>query len=163
MPVANTTTPLPPPATTTPPTSTSTPPTLIPARPLFPPIYRRSHLFCRSFGALSAPTTFGRGERIKERYSGACCRCCHWEVVKMEMGREYVGEWSRAVYNLQLTMGQINQEYRLEYWATRSSVRLFARTAHLFACFGLFASLAPSAALTRLLICSLPRSWDRED
>ena len=32
-----------------------------------------------------------------------------------------------------LTVGQNDQEYRLEYWATRSSVRSFARTAHLFA------------------------------
>ena len=28
------------------------------------------------------------------------------------------------------TVGQNNQEFRLKYWATRSSVRLFARTAH---------------------------------
>ena len=46
-----------------------------------------------------------------------------------------------------VTVGQINQEYRLKYWATRSSVRLFARTAHSFACCGLLSSLAPSAAL----------------
>ena len=47
----------------------------------------------------------------------------------------------------QSTVGQINHEYRLKYWATRS----FARTAHSFACSGLLASLAPSAALTRSL------------
>ena len=28
------------------------------------------------------------------------------------------------------TVGQNNQEYRLKYWATRSSIRSFARTAH---------------------------------
>ena len=28
------------------------------------------------------------------------------------------------------TVGQINKKYRLKYWATRSSVRSFARTAH---------------------------------
>ena len=28
------------------------------------------------------------------------------------------------------TVGQNNEKYRLEYWATRSSVRSFARTAH---------------------------------
>ena len=58
------------------------------------------------------------------------------------------------------TVVENSQEYRLEYWATRSSVRSFTRTAHLFACSGLLASLAPSAALTRLLarsLCSLPR------
>ena len=58
-----------------------------------------------------------------------------------------------------------SQEYRLEYWATRSSICSFARTAHLFACSGLLASLAPSAALTRSLarsLRSLPRSWDSE-
>ena len=39
-------------------------------------------------------------------------------------------------------MGQINQDYRLKYWATRSSVRSFARTAHSFACSALLALLA---------------------
>ena len=42
---------------------------------------------------------------------------------------------------------------------------MFAHTAHSFACSGLLASLAPSAALTRLLarsLRSLPRSWDSE-
>ena len=51
-------------------------------------------------------------------------------------------------------MVENSQEYRLKYWATRSSVRSFA-------CSGLLASLAPSAALTRSLR-SLPRSWDSE-
>ena len=49
------------------------------------------------------------------------------------------------------TVVQNNQENGLEYWATRTSVRLFARTAHSFACSGLLASFAPSAALTRSL------------
>ena len=44
---------------------------------------------------------------------------------------------------------------RIEYWATRSSVRSFARTAYSFACSGLLTSLAPSAALTRSLTPSL--------
>ena len=52
------------------------------------------------------------------------------------------------------TVVWINQEYRRKYWATRSSVHSFTRTAHLFACSGLLALLAPSAAL----ICSLARS-----
>ena len=59
----------------------------------------------------------------------------------------------------------INPESRRKYWATRSSVRSFARTAHSFACSRLLASLAPSAALTRLLarsLRSLPRSWESE-
>ena len=58
-----------------------------------------------------------------------------------------------------------SQEYRLKYWATRSSVRSFARTAHSIACSGLLASLASSAALTPSLarsLRSLPRSWDSE-
>ena len=57
------------------------------------------------------------------------------------------------------------QELRRKYWATRSSVCLFARTAHSYACFELLASLALSAALTRLLtrlLCSLPRLWDSD-
>ena len=58
-----------------------------------------------------------------------------------------------------------SQEYRLKYWATRSSVRSFTRTAHSFACSRLLASLASSAALTRLLarsLRSLPCSWVSE-
>ena len=59
------------------------------------------------------------------------------------------------------TVGQNSQEPRRKYWATRSSVRSFARTA----CSGLLVSLAPSAALTRSLarsLRSLPRSWESE-
>ena len=58
-----------------------------------------------------------------------------------------------------------SQESRRKYWATRLSVRSFARTAHSLACSGLLTSLAPSAALTRSLarsLRSLPRSWDSE-
>ena len=40
------------------------------------------------------------------------------------------------------TMVWNKQEYRLQYWATRSSVRSFARTAHSFACS--LSSLTPS-------------------
>ena len=62
-------------------------------------------------------------------------------------------------------VGQNNQEYRLKYWATCSSIRLFAGIAHSFACSALFASLARSAALTRSLarlLRSLPSLWDSE-
>ena len=58
-----------------------------------------------------------------------------------------------------------SQEYRLKYWATRSSVCSFNRTAHSFACSGLLASLTLSAALTCSLahsLRSLPRSWESE-
>ena len=54
------------------------------------------------------------------------------------------------------TMVDNSQEYRLQYWATRSSVHSFARTAHSFACSGLLASLAPSAALTHSLTLLTP-------
>ena len=60
------------------------------------------------------------------------------------------------------------QELGRKYWATRSSVRWFARPArpaHSFACSALLALLARSAALTCLLarsLRSLPRSWDSE-
>ena len=57
------------------------------------------------------------------------------------------------------------QEWRRKYWATRSSVYSFARTAHSFACSGLLVLLAPSAALTCSLACSLrslPRLWESE-
>ena len=51
----------------------------------------------------------------------------------------------------QCTVGQNNQEYRLKYWATHSSVYLFTSTAHSFACSALLALLARSAVLTRSL------------
>ena len=59
------------------------------------------------------------------------------------------------------TMVEKSQEYRLECWATRSSIRPFIHTAHLFACIALLASLARSTALTCLLFWSL-RSWESE-
>ena len=49
------------------------------------------------------------------------------------------------------TVGQNSQELGGKYWVTRSSVCSIAHTAHLFACSGLLALLAPSAALTRSL------------
>ena len=51
------------------------------------------------------------------------------------------------------TVGENNQESRCKYWATRSSVRLFARTTHSFAC-----SLTSLHSLAPLhsLVCSLP-------
>ena len=56
------------------------------------------------------------------------------------------------------TMVQNSLKYRLQYWATHLSDRSFVRTTHSFACSGLLASLAPSAALTRWLAHSLARS-----
>ena len=49
------------------------------------------------------------------------------------------------------TVFQKSQESRRKYWATRSSIPSFARTAHSFARYALLASLAHSAAL----ICTL--------
>ena len=73
---------------------------------------------------------------------------------------------SRSRQRKQLdTVGQNNQEYRLRYSATRSSICSFARTPHSFACSGLLALLTGSAVLTHLLARSLrshPRSWDSE-
>ena len=63
------------------------------------------------------------------------------------------------------TMVWNKQESRRKCWVTHSYVRSFARTAHSFACSGLLASLAPSAALIRSLACSLrwlPYSWETE-
>ena len=51
------------------------------------------------------------------------------------------------------------------FWLISEFVRSFAHTAHLFACYGLLALLAPSAELTRLLarsLRSLPRLWESE-
>ena len=66
---------------------------------------------------------------------------------------------------LDSTVGQNNQEYRLEYWVTRSSIRLFARTAYLFACSAILTLLTCFAALTCSLsrsLRSLPCSWESE-
>ena len=62
-------------------------------------------------------------------------------------------------------MGQNKQKSRRRYWATRSSVRSFARTAHSFACSVLLASLARSAALSHLRarsLHSLLSLWESE-
>ena len=58
-------------------------------------------------------------------------------------------------------MVENNQKSRSKYWATRSSVCLFAHTAHSFACSELLASLARFAALTRLLARSLTHARSR--
>ena len=58
--------------------------------------------------------------------------------------------------SVRMTVKSINR--RVDYWAICSSVRLFTRTAHSFACFALLASLARSAALIRSLARSLTRS-----
>ena len=62
------------------------------------------------------------------------------------------------------TVGQNNQEHRLEYWATCFSVCSFTLTSHLVVCSTLLASLVPYTALTHLLarsLCLLPR-WESE-
>ena len=46
------------------------------------------------------------------------------------------------------TVGQNSQEYRQKYWATRSSIHLFARTAHSLTC-------SAPLALLRSLACLL--------
>ena len=48
-------------------------------------------------------------------------------------------------------MVQNNQESRYKHWATRSFIRLFTHTTHLFACSALLVSLTRSAELTCLL------------
>ena len=53
------------------------------------------------------------------------------------------------------TVVQSNHELRRKYWATRFSVRSFARTAHSFACSGLLASRPPLRSLVRSLARSL--------
>ena len=65
------------------------------------------------------------------------------------------------------TMVQSNQESRHKYWATRSSVCLFACTAHSPTCCALLASLTRSATLSHSfahsLTHSLPSSWERKE
>ena len=71
----------------------------------------------------------------------------------------YLSSKSSVILFLVFTVGQNNEESRLKYWATRSSLHSFARTTHSIACSTLLALLARSAALTRSLahsLCSLP-------
>ena len=56
------------------------------------------------------------------------------------------------------TISEKDWNWRVGYWAIRSSARSFARPAHSFACSALLASLARSAALIRSLALSLTRS-----
>ena len=60
----------------------------------------------------------------------------------------------------QCTVVQNNHESKRKYWATRSSVLSFVRTAHSYSCSVLFASLARSAELTCLFTRSLALSWE---
>ena len=57
-----------------------------------------------------------------------------------------------------LQYGSEQPRIRCKYWATRSSIRSFARTTHSFACSALLALLARSAALIRLFARSLVKS-----
>ena len=57
------------------------------------------------------------------------------------------------------TVGQNDPEYRLKYWATCSSIRSFARTAHLFPRSALLASLARSTPFTRSLARGAVNDW----
>ena len=63
--------------------------------------------------------------------------------------------WRKFRWRHHHTMVQKSQESRRKYWATCSSIRLFACTAHSFACSLLLALLAHSAAL----ICLIARSF----
>ena len=80
--------------------------------------------------------------------SNLMMRALHARVLRTKLVRKIPFLLGKRNSNNYCTVGQINQENRLEYWATRSSVRSFARTANLFACSALLASLARSAALT---------------
>ena len=70
-----------------------------------------------------------------------------------------------ATFTLSSTMGQNDKNSRCKYWATRSSIRSFACTAHSFTCSALLALLVRSAVLTHSLarsLCSHPSSWESE-
>ena len=57
------------------------------------------------------------------------------------------------------TLVWINRKYRRKYWATRSSVRSFARTALSFSCSALLAAITRPLARS---LRSLPSSWESE-
>ena len=111
-----------------------------------PPLSSHTHRFPpRRRAWVSAPTNSSTCSWFATR--PACC----WTIPSVKNGPSRIPKGRKG----QCTMGPNNQEYRLQYWATQSSVRSFARTAHSFACSALLASLARSAALTRLLARSL--------
>ena len=84
-----------------------------------------------------------RKRRKKKEKSGD-----YRDRVRGSGGRRRKSGWKRKSRQRkrESTVGQNNQEYRLNYWDTCSSVCLFARTIHLFAG----------------LLCSLPFSWDSD-
>ena len=108
------------------------------------------------------PTSIGTGESFSPSKMIHYI-CSYIKLLMSCQSYDWMGDLDRRTY--QCTVGQNNQKCRLKYWATRSSIHPFARTAHSFHCSSLFASLAPSAALTRSLaysLCSLPGSWESE-
>ena len=60
------------------------------------------------------------------------------------------------------TVGRMTMKLTTEYWAIRSSIRSFARTAHSFAFSALLASLARSATPIRSLTRSFWSSWESD-
>ena len=98
----------------------------------------------------------------------SCCKCLSLKDRRSEKGQFLrindciqPREMSRFLPG---TMVQKNQEYRRKYWATRSSVCIFAHSTISFACSTLlyphFATLVHLHA--SLLTHSLPSSWESE-
>ena len=99
---------------------------------------------------------YQRNPRI--RHESRCLMNPRMDVPKTESARK---PWTRkSPQSHRCIMVENSQEYRLEYWATRSSVRSDRS----------FIRLLPTARFARALRCahfarslrSLPRSWDNE-
>ena len=89
-------------------------------------------------------------------YLGFCYSWVRCSKVRLYLQKKCRTTKEKAFPIRQPTVVQSSQQSGRRYWATHLSARLFARTAHAFACSALLASLACSAAL----VCSLPSSWD---
>ena len=86
------------------------------------------------------------------------------EVLRMrdDFAKAGLSFWVNAVVDADAAAARIIfAEGGRKYWATRSSVRSFARTTHSFAYSALLASLARTAALIRSLVHSLTHSRAR--
>ena len=99
------------------------------------------------------PATPTRTASVRQALSTRGSTRCH-PVKRHETTRETEGSIkpTNPVARSHTTVGKKKQELGCKYWATRSSVRSFARTAHSFACSALLALFARSAHLLAHLL-----------
>ena len=90
------------------------------------------HTACRCLFSRFGSPIICQNERVSPKNQAPALAPCRRTTMGLNDAET---QWRR-------TVGQNRQEYRLEYWATHSSVHSFACTAHSFACSTLLASFA---------------------